>query len=99
MILVEGSFRIPPANLPAAREAMARAVVASRAEDGCIAYSYGEDLCDPGRFIVLEKWESRAALDAHFQTAHMARWVAERASLGFGERSIRLHETGGGEAV
>lgn len=99
MILVEGSFRFPAESIDAAQDAMMRVVIASRSEDGCIDYSYGADPCDAGRFVVLEKWESRAALDRHFASAHMAEWRKARDALGFHARDIRVHETGGGEAV
>ncbi|MDR7102465.1 putative quinol monooxygenase [Croceicoccus sp. BE223] len=99
MILVEGSFRLPPERLAEAEAPIALVVAASRAEAGCIEYAYGADASDPGLFIVLEKWDSRAALDAHFASAHMKRWQETRAALGFHARAIRVHETGGGETI
>lgn len=99
MILVEGSFRLPPERLAEANAAIAPVVAASRAEAGCIEYAYGVDAIDPGRFIVLEKWDSRAALDAHFASAHMKRWQETRTALGFHARAIRIHDTDGGEAL
>lgn len=99
MILVEGSFRFPPENIAAAQDEMVRVVAASRAEAGCLEYAYGADPCDPGRFIVLEKWESRAALDAHFASVHMAHWQSARAELGFHDRVIHAHASDGGEPL
>jgi quinol monooxygenase YgiN len=37
MLLIVGTFAIPPANLPAARLVMNQMVRSSRAEDGCEA--------------------------------------------------------------
>lgn len=55
------------ASDPAALAAvLSRYVVTARAEEGC----RNVDLCTsttvPGRFVVIEKWESPAAQQAHF---------------------------------
>lgn len=99
MIVVMGSFRLPSANWDTALPMMARVVAATRAEDGCILYAYSRDLIDPELVQVSEKWRDRAALDAHFQTPHMATWIAERAGLGLTERDIRVFETDEGVPV
>ncbi|KUR80389.1 putative quinol monooxygenase [Novosphingobium sp. Fuku2-ISO-50] len=99
MILVIGTFRIPPENLALALPLAERVVHATRAEDGCIAYSYAQDLLDPGLIHVSEKWRDRAALDAHFKTAHMQAWITERASLALHDRAIRVFESDEGVAV
>jgi quinol monooxygenase YgiN len=99
MIFVVGSFRLPPAALDAARPAMARVIAATRAEDGCQAYSYAEDLVDPGLIRVSECWDSREHLAAHFETAHMRQWQQERSQLGLSERDIRLIEAGAVEIL
>lgn len=70
---------------------MARVIAASRAEPGCIAYSYAEDVLDPGLFRVSEAWASAAALTAHFDTAHMRQWQQERAALGMTGRHVVRH--------
>jgi len=92
MILVSGHFRLPPGRIAEARAEMARVIEASLAEDGCRAYSYAEDVTEPGLFRVHEEWGSRAALDAHFATPHMKRWQAERDKLGFNDRRISVYE-------
>jgi quinol monooxygenase YgiN len=99
MILVMGSFRLPAANWEATLPMMAKVVAATEAEDGCILYAYSRNLIDPELVQVSEKWRDRAALDAHFQTSHMATWMAERAELGLTDRNIRVFETDEGVAV
>lgn len=94
MIVVAGEFRLPPEHMAAAREAMERVVLATRAEVGCIAYSYAEDVLDPGLIRVFEQWESSAALDAHFETPHMSQWQREREALGLTGRKIAKCEAG-----
>lgn len=99
MILVAGTFRMPPENIAAALPMAERVVLATRAEDGCIAYSYAQDLFDPGLIHVAEKWRDREALAAHFKSAHMQTWMAERAELNLSDRNIRIYESDDGQAV
>ena len=74
-------------------------VTATRAEDGCIAYSYAQDLFDPGLIHVSEKWRDRDALTAHFKAPHMQTWIAERGDLNLFDRNIRIYESDDGQAV
>ena len=37
----------------------------SRAEQGCIEYTFAADPLDPGRVVLFEKWETQEDLDAH----------------------------------
>lgn len=91
-LLVTGTVRLPPGRLADARPAMRAMVLASRAEDGCLAYSYAEDLLDPGLIRVHELWRDRAALYRHFAMPHLAAWRAAWPTLGIGERDLTLHE-------
>lgn len=87
-IAIVGQFRIPLENLATAQPLMIAVMEASRAEDGCIEYNYAEDLLEPGLIRVSEIWESREHLAAHFKSAHMQRWIAERAGLGLSGRQV-----------
>ena len=99
MIAVLGQFRFPAGALDRARELMRPVIEATLAEVGCHAYSYAEDVTEPGLFRVHEHWDSRAALDAHFAMPHMKAWVEKRAELGFFDRDISLYEIGAIEKV
>jgi len=96
MLFITGTFRVPPANLEAARPVMTATVEGSRAEAGCIHYSYGEDLLDPGLIHVTEHWTDRAALEAHWASPHIQGWRAAWPELGIGERDLTLFETDAG---
>ncbi len=91
MIVVTGEFRMPLGVLDEARAAMARVIAASRAEAGCLAYCYAEDVLEPGLFRVIERWTDRAALDLHFTQPHMKRWLDERAAMGLTGRDVVAH--------
>jgi quinol monooxygenase YgiN len=99
MIIVAGTFRMPPENVARALPMAERVVIATRAEDGCITYSYAQDLFDPGLIHVAEQWRDKAALEAHFKAPHMKTWIAERADLNLSDRNIRIYETDEGVAV
>lgn len=53
----------------AGREDMMRA---SRAEDGCLEYTYAADPIDPRRVVLFERWASQEALDAHIAAMRAA---------------------------
>lgn len=78
---------------------MERVIAATLQEPGCVAYSYAEDVREPGLFRVSEQWESREALAAHFASPHMVRWQAERASLGMSGRVVTAFAVNGEEAL
>ena len=90
MIIVEGTARV--ADMEKARSVMRDMIIASRAETGCIDYSYAVDILDPTLLRVTERWESREALAAHLQTDHLKRWRDQWKSLGISDRSLRLYE-------
>ncbi|TSE00209.1 antibiotic biosynthesis monooxygenase [Mesorhizobium intechi] len=94
MLLIIGTIRLPAGKLEEARPAMEGMVLASRAEDGCLEYSYARDVLDAGLIRVTEVWRDRAALDAHFRAPHLAEWRASWPALGIGERNLVLYEAG-----
>ncbi len=67
---------------------MEEMIVASRAENGCLAYSYALDVLDDGLVHVHETWTDRAALDTHFETQHLADWRAKFEKLGITDRNL-----------
>ena len=99
MIVVIGQFRLPPDRMDEARGAMARVMLATREEAGCVQYNYAEDLLDPGLIRVSEVWDSREQLAAHLKTPHMAKWVEERTGLGLSERAITVFAADEGQAL
>lgn len=90
-LLIVGVFRIPPANVSAALPIMTQMIEASRAEPGCLEYTYAEDVQKRGLIHVREIWRDEAALQHHFASSHIARWRAAWASLGIGERKLWLY--------
>ena len=91
-LIIAGTVRVPPENLDRLRPHMAAMLAASRAEDGCLAYSYAEDVAEPGLIRVFETWRDQAAIDAHFQAPHMAAWRAAWPGFGVSDRRLALYE-------
>lgn len=72
MVIVGGTFEFEPGQREqflASRDAMMRI---SRAEDGCIEYTFAPDPIEPGRVILFERWDSQEALDAHIAAQQAA---------------------------
>ena len=90
MIIVEGTIKVR--NLNAAKKHMRDMICASRDEDGCIDYAYAADLIDPSLIRVIERWESREALNRHLQSDHIAKWREVWPQIGIFDRSLRLYE-------
>ena len=94
MLVIIGTIRLPADRLDEARPAMQRMISGSRAEPGCLDYSYAQDVLDAGLIHVTEVWSDREALDAHFRSSHIADWRASWGSLSIGERNLMLYEAG-----
>jgi len=94
MLLIVGTIRLPAEYLADARPIMRAMVENSRAEDGCVEYSYAEDVLDPGLIHVTELWRDQATLDRHFASDHLARWRASWPALGIGDRDLQVYEVG-----
>jgi len=72
MLIVLAEAKLGTETLEAGRDALTTMVEESRKEEGCISYSYAQDLLDPAKLIIVEKWFDDAALASHFATPHMA---------------------------
>ena len=83
MIHVLAIITAKPDQRNAMLEALKANVPAVHAEAGCIEYSAAIDVggaepaFGPDTFVVIEKWESMAALKAHASSSHMAAYIAK----------------------
>jgi quinol monooxygenase YgiN len=91
-VVIAGTVRVPPENLTRFKPHMEKMLAASRAEDGCLVYSYAVDVLEPGLVRVFEAWRDQAALEAHFQAPHMAEWRAAWPEFGVSDRRLSLYE-------
>lgn len=67
MLIIAGVFEVDAAERDAFIAERAEMMRSSRAEPGCIAYTFSADPIEPGRVYLYERWESKEALAAHIQ--------------------------------
>jgi quinol monooxygenase YgiN len=92
MIVITGTIRIPADKLDAARPALRTLIEETRKEDGCLQYSFGEDVLDPGLLVGAEVWRDGAALGAHLATPHFAAWRESSAAFGVSDVDLTVYE-------
>lgn len=59
------------------------------AEPGCLRYELLSDDTDENKFILVEKWESQAALDAHDESEHMVAADAHSPTFRAGPATVK----------
>ena len=65
-----------PDSIAAIRSIVLELTAQSRKEKGCVRYDVLQNMAEPGVFMLVEEWESVAALDAHNTTPHFHAAVA-----------------------
>ena len=98
-VIIAGTVRVPPENLASLKPHQLAMLEASRAEDGCLTYSYGVDVVEPGLIRVFEVWRDQASIEAHFKAPHMAVWRAACAEHGVSDRKLFAYETASERAL
>ena len=98
-IVILARLQFPPERMAEVRAAVAAVREATLTEDGCLQYAFAEDLAEPGLIRVSEIWASRAALDSHGASAHVAAWRATAAGLGMAGREVRVFTVAGEETL
>lgn len=72
MIFVIATIEISTDAIETYKAAARPCVEATRRESGCLSYDLNQDLETPHKFVFVERWQDRASLGAHFETAHLA---------------------------
>ncbi len=94
MIIVAGTFTVPPEQHEAMVKAIGDLVAPTRAEPGCLEFDFGADLQQRGRFHVFELWAGEAPFATHLTTPHINAFREARARLGtqFSLRRFRAED-------
>ncbi len=74
MIIVEGWVKLAAGELDKLRETALWMMEKTRKEEGCELYVYSTELENPDVMRISERWASPAALEAHGNSAHMAKF-------------------------
>lgn len=88
MIILAGSIRIGAGQRAAALAPIRTMVEATRAEPGCLAYSFAFDVLDDHLVRIFEVFRDEAALAEHRASPHMAAWRASWPSVGISDRDM-----------
>ena len=78
---------------------MRRVIEATRKEDGCLAYAYGEDVLEPGLVRISERWLNWQSLEAHGKSPHVAAWREALKQTGVIHRDVVGYEAGTGRSI
>jgi quinol monooxygenase YgiN len=71
LIIVTARLECHPGHEQELEAAARDAVAATRAEDGCLAYSFLRDLAGPASYVFVEEWADQDALRTHIGTDHL----------------------------
>ena len=99
MIQINGTIKLGRTMDAATQDAIVAMVRASRAEDGCLDYTFARDLADPDTLVLFERWRDRDALAAHGASAHMAEFQKVMAANPPASRELRIYETDEGQPL
>jgi quinol monooxygenase YgiN len=72
MIIVGGTFELDPELRDQFITSRGDAMRNSRAEPGCVEYTFSADPLSETRVMLFEKWEDQGALDAHIAAMRAA---------------------------
>lgn len=89
MIRLAGNLYVPPELRSRVAALLPDHIAATRAEPGCLLFQVVPDRCDPGRYLVAERFVSRAAFDAHQARSSISDWGRATAGL---ERQYQIAE-------
>jgi quinol monooxygenase YgiN len=91
LIAIIGQFDIHPEDAGTAEKLMRTMMIETQREAGCLHYAFSTDLATPNRFQLSELWESEAALEAHFQSPHMAKFRSGLAQIRVKQRTVKRY--------
>jgi quinol monooxygenase YgiN len=71
IVTVVATFQARSGKETELRAALLGLVAPTRKEAGCLNYDVHQSPEEPAKFLFHENWTSKAALDAHLQSAHV----------------------------
>jgi quinol monooxygenase YgiN len=74
MIIIQGFVQLAPGERERFRPAGIEMIGETRKEAGCLEYTFANDIVDPDKVHIVERWESEEALARHFETPHMRKF-------------------------
>jgi len=63
----------------------------AREQPGCVSYSFGETLDEPGHFLIVQEWSDQASLEEHYRSETYADFQAKLELLLVHSSDLRIH--------
>ncbi len=73
MVIVGGTFTVDPERREEFLAGQLELMRISRAEPGCLEYTFSADPLDPDRVVLFERWATQDDLDAHLRAGDARR--------------------------
>jgi len=70
LLTIIARYKAKPGSGDAVAEVLARHIVATRAEKGCVAFDVARSIENPDEFVLYEKYLDDAAFEAHRESPH-----------------------------
>lgn len=80
-VVVTALFTVKDDRVDDAIAAITDTIVATHDEAGCLAYALHRDVNAPSTLVLVERWTSQVALEAHLQQPYVAKLGAAAADL------------------
>ena len=72
-IVIVAIIKVKEGSEAEAEQSLRKAIDGTHADDeGCLRYALHRSMLDPQQFVMIEKWASQEALDAHGKSPHLA---------------------------
>jgi len=91
MIIVHGLIPILPERRSEALKRIRWRERETQAEEGCLTYRFFVGRNDPNTLMLFQEWDSAEALEAHFETAHMASFLEALPTIVAGDIQTRRY--------
>lgn len=99
LIAIIGQFDVNVEDTTSLADLMRTMMIETQKEKGCLHYAFSKDLATPNRFQLSELWDNDAALEAHFQSPHMASFRAGLAKLHIKQRTVKRYRVTEAQAL
>ena len=91
-IAITARLVIEPGRVDEYLRAAQEVIGHTREEPGCQLYAFARDILQPDVIWVSEQWQSDAALQQHFATEHLGRFLQRVAGIELLEMDVRKYE-------
>lgn len=89
MLYIIATLKVKPGKAAAAMAAAKPCIEGTRKEPGCLSYDLHQSVTDPETLVFVERWKSRADIDAHMQMPHFKAWREQGPEL-IADRKVEI---------